>query len=61
MTVRKTSVSGDCQHDWFLRGTVRVSIGDTQSGQLIDTTIDYRIAGSRPSIPNRIDTSGCMA
>ena len=45
--------------DWLRRGTVRITIDDAQGGDPIEATIDYRVAGSRPSIPTRIDTGSC--
>lgn len=45
--------------DWLKRGTVRVTIHDNQTGAGIRTSLDYRQAGSRESIPARIDLSKC--
>ena len=44
---------------WLRPGTVGIEVRNRESGKTIETTIDYRRAGSRASIPARIDTSKC--
>ena len=45
--------------DWLKRGTVAIAIRDNDTGKWIDTSLDYRKAGSRESIPSRIDLDKC--
>ena len=45
--------------DWFRRGTVQITVGDEASRNRTRITIDYRVAGSMPSMPARVDIERC--
>ena len=65
MTVRRAIRQGfpDTDHrvgwDWLRRGSVSVAIRDPESGEWTRIAIDYRKAGSMPSIPPRVPLQLC--